>query len=109
MCGVEPGPITMTQPLSSTRIPATLIPGDGIGPEITDATVKVLEAAEIPRKEWQRTLTIASIVEGEVNGDADRAKVASSNAQLGEAVFQISRAKSCVLAAYPSRPRSVAK
>ena len=39
-------------------------------------TVKVLEAAEIPRKEWQRTLTIASIVEGEVNGDADRAKVA---------------------------------
>ena len=39
-------------------------------------TVKVLEAAEIPRNEWQRTLTIASIVEGEVNGDADRAKVA---------------------------------
>ncbi|HYJ26924.1 MAG TPA: endolytic transglycosylase MltG [Nocardioides sp.] len=39
-------------------------------------TVKVLEAADIPRKDWQRTLTIASIVEGEVNGDADRAKVA---------------------------------
>ncbi|HYN67881.1 MAG TPA: endolytic transglycosylase MltG [Ornithinibacter sp.] len=39
-------------------------------------TVKVLEGAEIPRKDWQRTLTIASIVEGEVNGDADRAKVA---------------------------------
>ena len=39
-------------------------------------TVKVLEEAGIPRDEWQRTLTIASIVEGEVNGDADRAKVA---------------------------------
>jgi UPF0755 protein len=39
-------------------------------------TVKVLEEVGIPRKEWQRTLTIASIVEGEVNGDADRAKVA---------------------------------
>ncbi len=39
-------------------------------------TVKVLERAEIPRKDWQRMLTIASIVEGEVNGDADRAKVA---------------------------------
>jgi UPF0755 protein len=38
-------------------------------------TVKVLERAEIPRKDWQRMLTIASIVEGEVNGDADRAKV----------------------------------
>ncbi len=39
-------------------------------------TVKALEDAGIPRDEWQRTLTIASIVEGEVNGDADRAKVA---------------------------------
>ena len=39
-------------------------------------TVKVLEEAGIDRKDWQRTLTIASIVEGEVNGDADRAKVA---------------------------------
>lgn len=39
-------------------------------------TVKVLEGADIPRKDWQRMLTIASIVEGEVNGDADRAKVA---------------------------------
>ena len=39
-------------------------------------TVQVLEEAGIPRQKWQRTLTIASIVEGEVNGDADRAKVA---------------------------------
>lgn len=39
-------------------------------------TVGVLEDAGIERDDWQRTLTIASIVEGEVNGDADRAKVA---------------------------------
>jgi hypothetical protein len=29
-------------------VPATLIPGDGIGPEIVDATVKVLEALSAP-------------------------------------------------------------
>ena len=39
-------------------------------------TVKVLQDAGIPRDDWERILTIASIVEGEVNGDADRAKVA---------------------------------
>ena len=40
---------------------------------------------------------------------AERAKVASSKAQRGEAVVQIRRAKGLVLAAYPARPRSVAK
>jgi len=30
------------------RIPATLIPGDGIGPEIVDATLAILEALEAP-------------------------------------------------------------
>jgi isocitrate dehydrogenase (NAD+) len=30
------------------RIPATLIPGDGIGPEIVDATLEVLEALRAP-------------------------------------------------------------
>jgi len=29
-------------------IPATLIPGDGIGPEVTDATLQVLEAVGAP-------------------------------------------------------------
>ena len=29
-------------------IPATLIPGDGIGPEIIEATVKVLDALGAP-------------------------------------------------------------
>lgn len=32
----------------STPIPATLIPGDGIGPEIVDATLAILEALEAP-------------------------------------------------------------
>ncbi len=31
-----------------TKIPATLIPGDGIGPEITEATLAVLDALEAP-------------------------------------------------------------
>ena len=36
---------------SDARIPATLIPGDGIGPEITDAVISVLDALEAPF-EW---------------------------------------------------------
>lgn len=39
-------------------------------------TVKALENAGVPKDQWLRTLTIASIIEGEVNGDADRPKVA---------------------------------
>lgn len=35
------------------KIPATLIPGDGIGPEIVDATVAVLDALGAPF-EWER-------------------------------------------------------
>jgi isocitrate dehydrogenase (NAD+) len=38
----------------TARIPATLIPGDGIGPEIVDATLAVLEAVEAPFEwDWQ--------------------------------------------------------
>ncbi|HET9576220.1 MAG TPA: isocitrate/isopropylmalate family dehydrogenase [Usitatibacter sp.] len=37
----------------AARIPATLIPGDGIGPEVTQATLEVLEAVEAPF-EWER-------------------------------------------------------
>ena len=38
----------------STRIPATLIPGDGIGHEIVDATLEVLQALEAPFDwDWQ--------------------------------------------------------
>jgi UPF0755 protein len=44
--------------------------------EMVAQTVRALESAGIPEEDWQRTLTIASIVEAEVNGDADRAKVA---------------------------------
>jgi isocitrate dehydrogenase (NAD+) len=39
----------------STRIPATLIPGDGIGPEIVDATLAVLDALGAPF-EWDRQI-----------------------------------------------------
>lgn len=37
--------------------------------------VSELEKAEVPRKDWERTLTIASIIEGE-SGSSDRDKVA---------------------------------
>ena len=40
----------MAQP--SQRIPATLIPGDGIGPEVSDATLEVLQAVGDPF-EWE--------------------------------------------------------
>ncbi len=38
---------------AATRIPATLIPGDGIGPEITEATLAVLDAIDAPF-DWDR-------------------------------------------------------
>ena len=40
---------------TQTAIPATLIPGDGIGPEITDATLEVLQALGAPF-EWDTRL-----------------------------------------------------
>ena len=43
------------------RIPVTLIPGDGIGPAITDATVRVLEASGASF-EWDRQLAGAAAV-----------------------------------------------
>jgi isocitrate dehydrogenase (NAD+) len=39
----------------SVSIPATLIPGDGIGPEIVDATLAALEAVQAPF-EWDRQI-----------------------------------------------------
>ncbi len=39
----------------SIRIPATLIPGDGIGPEIVDATLAALEALDAPF-DWDRQI-----------------------------------------------------
>jgi isocitrate dehydrogenase (NAD+) len=38
---------------ASTLIPATLIPGDGIGPEITEATLAALDALQAPFQ-WDR-------------------------------------------------------
>ena len=42
----------MSSPMSQP-IPATLIPGDGIGPEIVDATLAALDALGAPF-EWDR-------------------------------------------------------
>src|SRR4029078_7969878 len=39
----------------STPIPSTLIPGDGIGPEIVDATLAVLDALGAPF-DWERQI-----------------------------------------------------
>ena len=39
----------------SMRIPATLIPGDGIGPEIVDATLAALDALDAPF-DWDRQI-----------------------------------------------------
>lgn len=49
---------------SSRPIPATLIAGDGIGPEIVDAVLPVLEALDAPF-EWERRLAgMAAIADG---------------------------------------------
>ena len=42
-----------TAPSKARSIPATLVPGDGIGPEIVDSVVAVLEAAGAPFR-WDR-------------------------------------------------------
>ncbi len=46
-------PTTFSSTQMSDRIQATLIPGDGIGPEIVDATLAVLDALGAPF-EWDR-------------------------------------------------------
>jgi isocitrate dehydrogenase (NAD+) len=50
----------------SMAVPCTLIPGDGIGPGITDATVRVLDAAGATF-EWDRQL--AGLAAVEAHGD----------------------------------------
>ena len=39
----------------------TLMPGDGIGPEVTDAAVSVIEAAGVPVV-WERVLVGAAAI-----------------------------------------------
>lgn len=52
---------------SAKRLPATLIPGDGIGPEIMEATLRVLEALDAPFEwEWRK----AGMAGLEESGDA---------------------------------------
>lgn len=45
--------------------------------KMVEQTQTELEREEVPRKDWQRMLTVASIVEAESSGQADRGKVAS--------------------------------
>src|SRR5690348_3694801 len=47
---------------SHMGVPCTLIPGDGIGPDITDATVRILDAAGASF-EWDRRLAGMAAVE----------------------------------------------
>ncbi len=50
---------------SQNQHPVTLIPGEGIGPEIADAVVRIFESAEAPVS-WERVeLSSAAAVEGE--------------------------------------------
>ncbi len=49
----------MTTTSTSTTIPATLIPGDGIGPEITEATLMALDALGAPFV-WDRQVAGAA-------------------------------------------------
>jgi isocitrate dehydrogenase (NAD+) len=49
--GFRGAPAREEMALTDERIPATLIPGDGIGPEIVDATLVALEALGVPF-EW---------------------------------------------------------
>jgi isocitrate dehydrogenase (NAD+) len=47
----------------TTAIPATLIPGDGIGTEIVEATLQVLEALGAPFAWETRTAGMAGVKE----------------------------------------------
>jgi isocitrate dehydrogenase (NAD+) len=57
------------------RIPATLIPGDGIGPEVTKATVQVLEALGAPFEWDTQTAGMAAV---DIGGDPLPAAVLDS-------------------------------
>ncbi len=54
----------MTQSVSTKRIPATLIRGDGIGPEIVEATIRVLDAVDAPFEWDEQVAGMAAMDEG---------------------------------------------
>ncbi|PYQ63575.1 MAG: hypothetical protein DMF53_09800 [Acidobacteria bacterium] len=57
---LSPGLRRKSQPMSKTTV--TLIPGDGIGPEVSNATVRVLDAAGADI-EWERHIAGAEALE----------------------------------------------
>ena len=45
----------------SSEVPVTLIPGDGIGPEVSEATLRVVEASGV-RIAWERVAAGAEVI-----------------------------------------------
>jgi len=69
---------TYTRSFSAKREPirATLIPGDGIGPEISDATIEIIKQAGVPI-EWERVVVSPETgVSQEVIDSVERNRVA---------------------------------
>jgi len=60
---------------STYEFPAKATAGEQLRTMVAK-TLSELDAAGVPAADRERTLTVASIVEGEVSGDADRGKVA---------------------------------
>lgn len=73
----------MTQTTRCSLIPATLIPGDGVGPEIVEATLFVLEALRAPF-EW--TFQAAGLAGIKVGGDPLPSSTLESIRQTGLAL-----------------------
>jgi isocitrate dehydrogenase (NAD+) len=66
--------------VSTTPVRAVLLPGDGIGPEVTESAVRVLEAADV-RVEWQSL--DCGLVAVERHGDALPAFVTAAISAAG--------------------------
>ena len=73
----------MPAPESGSPIPATLIPGDGIGPELTDAVVEILEHLGAPF-EWDTQ--VAGLAAIEKDGDPLPGKTLDSIKRTGLAL-----------------------
>lgn len=69
--------------LEGWLFPSTYSFNPGVTPtdvlsEMVDTTIRVLERYEVPREQWNRTLTVASLVEMEALLDADRPMIAGA-------------------------------
>ena len=73
-----------------SEVPVTLLPGDGIGPEIVEATLSVLEALDAPFS-WEEQL--AGMAAEEETGDPLPAATMDSIRQTKLAASGMSSAK----------------